>query len=115
MNVETRKSIERSIVKLTIQTLLDAGCRLTINLHNDTENNKRDEIKDFTEHTLDDVMASDSEYLFVNDDNWVYFIFGNDGWDVIADYSLGIEKIMDPLIDEICKKETEYDAEQVFS
>jgi hypothetical protein len=31
---------------------------------------------------------------------WVRFVYGNDGWDVINDYSMALETIIEPITEE---------------
>lgn len=33
----------------------------------------------------------------------ISFVYGNDGWDVINDYSASLSDILDPFIEEFCK------------
>ena len=33
---------------------------------------------------------------------WVWFVYGNDGWDVVCDYTINLESIIDPIIEYAC-------------
>ena len=47
---------------------------------------------------LDAMFAADEDYLLVHKDGrqigWVYFVYGNDGWDVVSDYTVNLEDLM---------------------
>jgi len=53
---------------------------------------------------LEHLMEVDDEHLYVfvpfNPESvgWVYFVYGNDGYDVISDYTTGLEAILAPVI-----------------
>lgn len=65
------------------------------------------------------MFATDEEYILVwftkpiadpdeSTDNrpnaWVKLVYGNDGWDVICDYTINLETIIDPINDYSMKK-----------
>lgn len=92
----TTQWIERQIVALTVQTLLNAGKSLSIDPTNDCSG-ELEPIKDISDASMDSLMAAGEECLFVGDRAWVRFIYGN-GWDVISDYSVGLEEVLDPIL-----------------
>lgn len=62
-----------------------------------------DEEKATTEQEIfEQVFNLDISWLMCNDGNWVMIVLGNE-WDVISDYTLGIEDAMKP-IDEYIDK-----------
>jgi hypothetical protein len=100
MSIQTRKRVEREIAQVTIKCLLDAGFLLGVNDGEET-----------TIHHSRDAAAieaamftTDEDWLlvYVKGDNvqdprpqyWVRFIYGNDGWDVIRDYTTYLEPWM---------------------
>lgn len=96
-----RQEIERQIVKRAIKTLLDAGYSLGVNDGEET----------VIEHSTDgeavfkEMFATDEDYLLVYNDAqhkhfaYVWFIYGNSGWDVISDYTTNISEAMDKVLD----------------
>jgi hypothetical protein len=108
MNVEQRQAIERKIVGQVIDAAFANGYFVWIDNGGDD-----DEIIFCT--TADDakreIMQTDEEYLHlykVEDGvqkgyGWVWCVYGNDGWDVIADYSAEgpISKLVDPIVNAI--------------
>jgi hypothetical protein len=96
-SVKMRQEVERKIAKAAIKQLLAAGYTLGVN-----------DGEEITIHHSRDAQAieaamftTDEDYLFVyvKGDNrrdtrpqyWVRFVYGNDGWDVINDYSVHLE------------------------
>ena len=102
MNIE---SMERQIIKALVTEALKRGfTKIIIANGGDVE-------EQVTCHYLKEVMASirqtDEEYMFfVHPDNpkmsWVFLVYGNDGYDVIADHSSSLNEMINtiqPLID----------------
>lgn len=98
--IQERIKVERRIVKLTVSTLLTAGYSLSV--HNGGD---EFEIKNSTDETaiLEKMMETDEERLYANKPGkktqWVYFIYGESGWDVIADHTVGLEDDLKPVTD----------------
>lgn len=102
-SVRARARIELRIVRTTIRALSKAGYESRVW---DGEATTRG-----TERALiDAAFAVDDAYLIayrppVSEHlgwtrvGWVRFVFGNDGWDVICDYSSSLESIVDPIVD----------------
>lgn len=95
--------MEEAIVRLFIKTALAAGYTLTVNNGGD-----EDEIEVSTdEQAIIDVMreaGEDIAYLFKLDNvakhvGWVQFVYGNDGYDVICDYTTNLEELLKPCTD----------------
>ena len=98
--VKARQRIERSIAKVTIKALLDAGYSLGVY---DGEETTIQYSRD-AHAVLDAMGTTDEDYLYVYEPNrsitepdkrpdwWVRFIYGNDGWDVISDYCVALEE-----------------------
>lgn len=55
---------------------------------------------------LNAMFTTDEDYLFVYPREpkaprlgWVFFVYGNDGWDVVSDYTTNLEEVMRPVLD----------------
>jgi hypothetical protein len=98
MNIAQRQEVERKIVTRVVTDLLNAGFELSVNNGGD-----EDEIPFTTDRdvVLNTMFATDSEHLFARKDEphhrYVFFVYGNDGYDVIADYNYTLSDIMDPI------------------
>lgn len=93
---KTHRWIERQIVKLVVRRLLNASCRLTID-RSEEGGSDRQPVLDASDASIDEIMACDWETLFVSDNGWVQFTYGNDGWDVISDYTTNLELALAPV------------------
>ena len=100
MTNEQRTTIERRVVTRTVDALLAAGFELNL------ENGGDDyELPDFTrDHKvfLDALFAADEDRIFARRPGklgrgWVYCVYGNDGWDVISDYTTSLETVLAPI------------------
>lgn len=89
-SVKNRIAVERRIVKACIAELLSHGFTLSIF-------NGEDETKPTTDshYLIRHAMLTDEDWLNVHDKDkrigWVRFVYGNDGWDVICDYTTNLE------------------------
>ena len=96
-SVQPRGRVEQRIVKSTVRELLAAGFALSVDDGGET-------FGPFTVEApvFDALMNTDEDYLFVHrveyigptkqPFGWVRFVYGNDGWDVINDYTTNLEK-----------------------
>jgi hypothetical protein len=96
MSVKMRQEVERKIATAVVETLLVAGFGLCVD---NGDNGEREfEIKNSksAKAVLKAMFQTDEEKLYtVKDgrlDGYVYFVYGNDGWDVISDYTVNLEK-----------------------
>ena len=105
--IKQRQKVERSIINRFVKDALAAGYRLGVSLERgyDTEEmllGSRDRLK-----IVEEAMAGDEAHIFVQpadgptvesgvvvSEGWVYVVLGNDGWDVISDYSTRIELLL---------------------
>ena len=106
MNISQRIKIENEIVFLTVQSALDLGFTVE---HNNGEEitaiatpNEENRALSF-KRLMDEVQQCDEEYITIKDDKglrvgMVYFVYGNDGYDVINDHTVNddMEKILAP-------------------
>jgi hypothetical protein len=118
--VKARQRVEQTIALTAAQVLLDAGFSLGVD---DGEEITLTHSRDI-EAVKRALFTTDEDYLYVYEagrnlnekdtrpDGWVRLIYGNDGWDVISDYSsvdlldkyLGdgtaVQKLIDKLADD---------------
>ena len=99
-----RIRLEMRIMRKTIQALIAAGWFVTI------DNGEAEEIRNNKSVTeiMKVVFLTDEDFVYVSKvptpegepyDHFVRFIYGNDGWDVINDYSTALESVMKPVMD----------------
>lgn len=94
----SRMRVERKIVRKTIAALLGAGYQVMVN---DGEEDVTDFITDAKEIEAA-MFSTDEDWLWArmtsaHPTRFVRFIYGNDGPDVMNDYSTGLEDILTPV------------------
>ncbi len=108
MSIKMRQEVERKIVGQFVKDALAAGHRLAVSLERGYDldemlNGSRDEAA-----IMEHAFSGDEAHIFVqpaegatidkNDQvvsiGWVYVVFGNDGYDVISDYTTNLEPLM---------------------
>lgn len=95
---------EREIVKTLIDYALLAGFEIGVEVENDPEN---DAIYTRNAYTAFEMLGSeagwhtDDAHIYLRSApsdakpfGWVYLVFGNDGWDVISDYTTNLQHII---------------------
>ena len=99
MTPDQRQTIERRVVTRTVEALLDAGYALNVNNGGDDH-----ELPDYTTDRaviLDALFATDADRIYAQQHgrvrDWVYCVYGNDGWDVIADYTVTLDAVLAPI------------------
>lgn len=96
MNIAQRIAIEKRIIKRIIADALAAGYRLSVD---DGESRTINRSSDH-EAILSAMMTTDEDYLLFYapgdkvQSGWVYFVYGNDGHDVVNDYTENLEEVM---------------------
>lgn len=99
MSVALRRRAERSIARKCIGALLRAGYEISVNDGEETTLKNSRERKAIFEA----MFSTDEDYLLVHSAGaethfaWVRFIYGNDGFDVIADYTTNLESVLAPV------------------
>lgn len=105
MNIETRIAVEKRIAKKTIETMIAAGYFVSVFDGEEVACKYTQDAK----VALDAMMACDEEWLRVGMLNpsikpdakpykrigEVFFVYGNDGFDVVNDYSISLEPQME--------------------
>ncbi|MES0134460.1 hypothetical protein NKJ88_05755 [Mesorhizobium sp. M0016] len=96
-----RQEIERQVAKRAIKELLEAGYLLGVN---DGEETVIERSTD-ADAIFKEMFATDEDYLLVYRPGetvhfaYVWFIYGNSGWDVISDYTTNLETVLKPVSD----------------
>ncbi|HEY4963266.1 MAG TPA: hypothetical protein VIH90_01035 [Candidatus Saccharimonadales bacterium] len=97
VSIRHRAKIEFEIVYRTIKAARKAG--YTLSVDDEPDSSKLDDagLLDLL-FNLDDAWLT----LFPKDcynqkSGWIRFVFGNDGYDVICDYSVNLEFLIDPI------------------
>lgn len=126
--VKARQRVEQTIALTAAQVLLDAGFSLGVD---DGEEVTLQFSRDI-EAVKKALFTTDEDYLYVyradrnpralekRPDGWVRLVYGNDGWDVISDYSsvdlldnyLGDDTAVQKLIDKLAD---DYDPTLLFA
>jgi hypothetical protein len=99
------KYLEKLVIKSAIVELLSHGFSISVNDGKETTLVRSLD----ADAIFGAMMTTDEDYLHahrpgVDGGGWVRFIYGNDGWDVINDYSTKLEQYLtktDALIDEM--------------
>lgn len=104
--IRKRHNVECRIVRRTVRDLIAAGYQLAVNDGGDELACKR---TGKSKALMAALINTDEDYLIVyradassktgwSRTGWVRFVYGNDGWDVICDYTTNL----DPLLQGIC-------------
>lgn len=105
MTVEQRIKIEKAIAKLVISAMLKAQYKMRVFDGEEYVTEKTDSKADL----LKAMFATDEETLTVYDNGkcigQIQFVYGNDGYDVISDYSTSLEADLKPVFARIEKME----------
>lgn len=112
-NTCRRINIERDIVLRTVDALLAAGYAVGIDEDGDHFYGPSNPTRS-SDVIIPHLMETDDEYLgvFPAEDAtgeervvrpiaWVYFVYGNDGYDVISDYTTNLDPALKPVFDYI--------------
>lgn len=94
MSAKMDQAVEKEIVSWVVQDLLKAGFALSV-YYGDGNWGAEKSIDAVA--IVKDLMATDDEKLVAhragssNTAGWVRFVYGNDGYDVICDYTMNLE------------------------
>lgn len=88
-----RAEMERQIVRTAVVELLDHGFSLSVD--NGGDDYEIDRSRD-AEAVLAEMMNTDADRLMAIGASgqvmgWVFFVYGNDGYDVICDYTVSLD------------------------
>lgn len=106
MSVKARIKLETEIVTKAIDCLLKAGYALRVN-DGEVTTTPRTTDRDVL---LKAIQTTDEDYLYVYKSvaaepkiGWVRLTYGNDGWDVISDYTTNLEEALKPVNDYVAE------------
>jgi hypothetical protein len=109
MDIQTRISIERRIVRRVVRAALKAGYTVSI------FDSEEWAVKRSTSYraVMDNMMQTDEEVMRLRDKEgnnmgFIFFVYGNDGYDVICDYALSLEEFLKPINDYADKLANQY-------
>lgn len=95
-SVKMRQRVERMIARRVILDGKRAGYQF--NVHNGGDGYELPSPTDDVKLLLKTMFATDDEYLHFFKDGklfgWVYFVYGNGGWDVVSDYTTNLVTVM---------------------
>jgi hypothetical protein len=96
MSIKMRQLVEKEIGTAIVDSLLSAGFHLSTD-YGDGES----PVSDDRDTVLAAMFLGDEDRLYVyapehlSEDapiGWAYLVYGNDGWDVLSDYTVNLEK-----------------------
>lgn len=92
--VKKRQRIERAVIRAFVKAALTDKCEISVydgEQYPLKRSNSESEI-------MKAIMSTDEDRLNVWKDGkqigWVFLVYGNDGWDVINDYTVSLEYLM---------------------
>ena len=95
-NQETARKLENTIIRVFIREALQRGYTLTVTTYGENEITRSNKINKI----VDALRATDYDKLRVHDGERyigsVLLVWGIDPWEVICDYSLSIEDMVEP-------------------
>ena len=96
MTLQLRQQIERQIIERIVKDALDAGFQITVDDGGEEPSGRRS-----TDQAaiMAAVMLTDEDFLYYSKpgeplQGWVRLIYGNDGWDVVNDYTTNLEPLL---------------------
>ncbi len=93
VSFEQRKKWARSVVRRVVKDALAAGYQLKV-----VNGEEQGKILSTSKKVLAAMFAVDEEHLCFYKDGKVkgsvFFVYGNDGWDVICDHSTSLESVL---------------------
>ncbi len=106
--VRNRIRIERLVVSRFVKDALRAGHRLAVSYERGYDLDEMLIGSTNYRKIMEAAFAGDECHIFVQyktgptvtkgvvmSKGWVYFVFGNGGWDVISDYTVNLEKLLE--------------------
>lgn len=110
MSVKMRQLVEREIATAVVDVLLTAGFNISVDNGDNDGHEYQLGYSTNRADILNAMFLTDDERLYVGRDGetigWVYLVYGNDGWDVISDYTVNLESLIGEgtTVDKVIKK-----------
>jgi hypothetical protein len=98
-SVKMRQLVEREIANAIVDSLLESGFLISVD-NGDNNGNEFEIAKSRDRRAIKAaLMQTDEEHLHVyladgKKFGWVYLVYGNDGWDVMSDYTTNLEQFV---------------------
>lgn len=98
-SVKMRQHVERQIARRFLLDALAAGYR--VNIDNGGDTYELPEPSDTLKIILDAMFAADDDRLYLFKPGadkpfaWIWFVYGNSGWDVISDHTTNIRALVE--------------------
>lgn len=107
MSVVMRREVEEKIVGAFVDAALAAGYRLAVSLERGYDTDEMLLGSTDRAKIMEEAFAGDECHIFLQpptgptlakegqviSKGWVYCVFGNDGWDVISDYTTNLDNL----------------------
>jgi len=98
-----RIAVEHDICTRMVDALLASG--FSLNVNNGGQDDELMQASRNRSAILAAMFATDVEHLRVYKDTgarmiavgWILFVYGNDGWDVISDYTTNLDAVLQPV------------------
>jgi hypothetical protein len=94
MTVKQRQDVERRIARAFLEVAHSKGYTFKIDNGGDDDEMIRTE---GVEPTLSVMFATDEDRVYIlkhgREVGWVYFVYGNDGYDVVCDYTTNLDDL----------------------
>lgn len=102
--VATRREVEFKIVSAIVDAALAAGYRIAVSFERGYDTGEMLLGSRDRSEIMEEVFAGDDCHIFIQPADgdlldaggvisvgWIYCVFGNDGWDVVSDYTTSLE------------------------
>lgn len=102
MSAKMRREVETKIARAAAEAVIAAGFSIIVN---DGEEDVTGRLAD-VDQVLAAMFTTDEDYMVVcqragqvagSQHGWIRFIYGNDGWDVINDYTTNLGAVLKPV------------------
>lgn len=113
MNTKQRMEIEEKIVRKFFETVIAAGYSVVV----DDGEERTGRMNDVDKLMVASFSVDEESFLVYDDDKYlgtVFVVYGNDGWDVIADYSMRIEALVHPAYELANELEEQYSRKYMY-
>jgi hypothetical protein len=105
--IKLRQELERKILTQFVADALAAGKRLAVSLERGYDLDEMLLGSRDADKIISEALAGDECHIFVQSaegptikddqvvsEGWVYFVYGNDGYDVVSDYTTNLEGLL---------------------